>query len=123
LSLATGHLTAHAILAALSAMQPMMPKIDQGIQARVSDQPNAATVAAIATVRAAFGNKFFPAKTRAAVTAVASFSFDERFIDKFHAQSLPNSVVVEVQQKSPDTVVAGLFAEVEKYQAGTTLTN
>ena len=51
---------------------------------RISARIAIAAITAIATIRATFGDKFFPAETDYAITAVTGFDADFRFIYEFH---------------------------------------
>src|SRR5713226_9233638 len=65
-------------------------KIGQGIEAAISDEINAATVAAVAAIRSAAGNKFFPPETECAVAAIARDDPNCRLINKFHVLKIKN---------------------------------
>ena len=64
-----------------------MAEIDQRVEVLVGDQPDAAAVAAIATVRAAERNEFLATEAHAAVAAVAGLYVDLGFVDEFHGRA------------------------------------
>ena len=79
-----GHLAAHAVLAALRAVDTLVAEVDQGIDALVGNQPDAAAAAAIASVRATERNELLAPEADAAAAAVAGMDVDGGFVDKFH---------------------------------------
>ena len=79
-----GHLPAHAVLAALGAKLALVAKIDQGVQAFVGDQPDAAAGRAITPIRTAKWNEFLAAKADAAIAAIAGLDANTGFIDELH---------------------------------------
>jgi hypothetical protein len=81
--------SAHATLASLSDIATLEAKIDQGIQRQITDQIDTATITAITTIGAAFGDKFLPTKAHAAVAALAGFHNDLCFIYKLHVYFRP----------------------------------
>src|SRR5690606_17453112 len=86
LAVAAGHLPAHAVLSALRAEATLMAEVDEGGEAFVSHQPDAAAVATIAAIGSAEGNEFLAAETDATVAAVAGRDVDFRFVYKFHGK-------------------------------------
>jgi hypothetical protein len=78
------HLPPHAVLAALRAERALVTEIDQGIEAFVGDEEDAAAVAAVAAVGPAKRNEFFAPETHAAAAAVAGVDGDLGFVDEFH---------------------------------------
>ena len=71
-------------------MVTFVAKIDERIQSRIRNHVDATAIAAVTTVGTAARDILFAAKTGTAVTAVARFHLDNRFIYKFHWESLPN---------------------------------
>ena len=78
---------AAAVLAALAEELAGIAVIDQRIDVAVGDDVDAATLAAVAAVRAAHRDVFFAAEGGDAVTAVAGFDVDFGFVDEFHGVS------------------------------------
>ena len=70
------------------AMQSGIAEIDQRVDVAICLSYDAATVAAIAPVGAAFGNELLAAEAGHAIAAFASNDFNGGFIDKFHGVSL-----------------------------------
>ena len=78
------HLAAHAVFAALRLEAALMAKVDQRIEALISDQPDRTAVAAVAAVGAAERNELLAAEADAAVAAIAGMDLDVGFVDEFH---------------------------------------
>src|SRR5690606_17553501 len=76
------HLPAHAVLTALRGVVALVAEVDQGVEVLVGDQPDAAAVAAVATVRATERDELLAAEADAAVAAVAGRHEDLRFVDE-----------------------------------------
>src|SRR5690606_10590472 len=77
-------LLAHAVLAALGAEHPLVAEVHQRIEVLVGHQPDAAAVAAVASVRSSHGHELLPPEAHAAVAAVAGDDADFGFVDEFH---------------------------------------
>lgn len=75
--------------AALGFIQALETEIIERKQTSVGLEQHAATVAAIAAVRAAAGHEFFAPEGDAAVAALARAHFNARFINKTHTTILP----------------------------------
>ena len=82
------HLPAHAALPALRAKYALVAKVDQGVEALVRDEPDAAAVAAVAAVRPAERDGFLATETHATVAAVAGMYGNFGFVDEFHGWGL-----------------------------------
>ena len=89
LAAGSGAVRSPARLAILGFEVAGVAKVDKRVQTLGGQQDNAAAIAAIAAVRATFGDIFLPAKAHTAVTAVARLDFNCCFVDKFHGVSLP----------------------------------
>ena len=63
-----------------------MAKINQRAEARVRQQIDIAAIAAIAAVRPAFGDEFFPPETEATIAALARLNPDGRLVNKLHGR-------------------------------------
>ncbi len=79
-----GLVPARTALAALGAELPRNPEIRQGIHGGIGNEVHVAAVAAVAAVRAAPLDVFFPPKTQAAVPAVSGLHANGCFVDEFH---------------------------------------
>ena len=86
IGLSTRAAPAHAGPAVARAKQALMAKINQRAEARVRQQIDIAAIAAIAAVRPAFGDEFFPPETQAAVAALARLNPDGRLVNKLHGR-------------------------------------
>jgi len=63
---------------------PGIAVVDQGVDIAIRNGVNAAAPAAVAAVRAAFGNVFFPPESGNTVAALASDDQNFGFVDEFH---------------------------------------
>src|SRR5437899_3034975 len=86
------HLLAHAGFAALGFPMVLSGKIQERALAVVGDEDDVATVAAIATVGAAFGDELLAPEGDGARPTVAGLHVDFSFIDE-HKKKCPLSVV------------------------------
>ena len=78
------HLAAHAGLAVLGLVEALVLEVDQGVEGVITDQVDAATVAAIAAIGAALGHVLLPAEAEAAVAPLAGLHDDRGFVDELH---------------------------------------
>src|SRR5574344_1572609 len=83
-ALGAGAVLRAAAVAVLGNKLTLVAKIYQRVQIRGSLQDDAATLAAVAAVGAAFFHKLFPAETAHAVAALTSFHINPGFICKNH---------------------------------------
>ena len=82
------HLAAHSVLAVLGRVMTLQTEVVQREQSAIGAQNDRAAVAAVAAVRAALGNKFFPAEMDAAAAAVSGLYGYPCFIDESHGKPL-----------------------------------
>ena len=78
------HLPAPAVLATLRLEAALVAEVDQGVDVLIGNQPDAAAIAAVATIRSTERNKFLATKAHAAVATGAGLDVDLRFVDEFH---------------------------------------
>jgi len=93
LSFGPGHILAATVRSTLGFEHPSVSKVGQGVEIVAGTQIDAPTIAAIATVRAAFGDIFFSTETEAAIATVAGLYRYAGFVNKFHDKSIALSVV------------------------------
>src|SRR5690606_6365918 len=95
-----GTLAALAGFAGACAEDAVIAVIDQRVDVAVGLEPDRASAAAVATIRAAVLNVFFPTKTQAAVTALAGVDLNDCFINEFHdcLPGLTTNAVPLIQQ-------------------------
>lgn len=84
LTLLASHLAAHTILPSLRLLDPYMTKINQRVQARVTDEVDTTPIAAVTTIGTTPGDIFFPAETHTAIASVTGHDFYSGFVNKFH---------------------------------------
>jgi hypothetical protein len=73
---AAGTFGTAALLAIFSFKISGVTEIDQGIKALGADQNNTAAITTVTTIRPAFGNIFFTAKTQTAIAALTRVNLD-----------------------------------------------
>jgi hypothetical protein len=86
---ASAHFFPHPVAAVFSLNQGLIEEIGEIIDMPVRPQDYVTTTPAIATVRPAFRNKFFPSKTDAPASAFSRlrknfYPIDEHFADKLN---------------------------------------
>lgn len=81
-SVATGAVGTHAVLAALGAMERVVAEVHEGVVALGGFHDDVAAAAAVSTGGAATRNEFFSAEGHTAVTTVTGFDPDFGFVDK-----------------------------------------
>ena len=80
----TAHLAAHAALPIFSFVETLKFEINQGVERIITNQINAATVAAITTIGATLGHIFLAAKAQTAIAAFTCLNNNRGFIDELH---------------------------------------
>ena len=69
-------------------MHPLEAEVHHGVEVDVGFHDDAAAIATVTTVRAAFGNVFFAAEAQAAIAAFACHHLDTCLIYEFHWLSI-----------------------------------
>jgi hypothetical protein len=77
-------LTSHAFFSAFSPEQPVVSKIDEGIQAGIGLEIDAPAIAAIAAIRPAQWDEFLPPEADTAIAARAGLDLDGCFVYELH---------------------------------------
>jgi hypothetical protein len=80
----TGAIALATLDTGLGTVARLKAEIDQGVQAAVCHQPNAAAIAAIPAIGTSALDEFFTVKAHAAITASAGFNHNFCFIYEFH---------------------------------------
>jgi hypothetical protein len=75
---------AAAVLAGLRAEDARVAVVDERVEVRVGDRPDAAAAAAVAAVRAAARHELLAPERSAAVAALAGHHLDSRLVEEFH---------------------------------------
>ncbi len=76
------------VTSALGADQWLKKQGHQAVDIMVRHKNDIAAFAAITTIRAATGNKFFPAKAAATISTIARFGMHANLINKFHSSKV-----------------------------------
>jgi hypothetical protein len=88
-ALATEHIGAFAVLAALGFKTAVVTVVDQGVEVVVGQRPHRATPATIAAIGAAEFLVFLVPEGRTAVATVPSGNIDISFVNEFHGCYCP----------------------------------
>ena len=85
ITLGTGTVGTTALLTILCLIAAGVAIVDQRVQVIIGDQVDTAANTTITTIWPTFRDKFFPAKTYAAVATFACFHMNVGFINKLHS--------------------------------------